>query len=224
MSARYAVYYTPSPDHPLWHAGCDWLQRDPQADEARAPTRAHVASPWRYGFHATLRPPFALAPGQHEGELFAALQRLAQGTSRFAMPALSVQWLSGFLALRPTPPLPPGHALQRLAEACITELDRWRAPLSPAEQQRRLAEPLDARSRELLVRHGYPHVLDRWRFHMTLSDTLPDDDALRTEMHQAASAHFAGALRQPLACDALSLFVEPAAGQPLQLRQRFLLS
>ncbi|MBX3619855.1 MAG: DUF1045 domain-containing protein [Rhizobacter sp.] len=223
-AARYAVYYTPSPEHPLWHAGCDWLQRDPEADEARAPTRPHVAAPWRYGFHATLRPPFALAAGQAESGLIAALLALAQATPRFEMPALSVQWLAGFLALRPAEPLAAGHALHRLAERCITALDAWRAPLSPEALQRRLAAPLDARERELLVQHGYPHVLDRWRFHMTLSDTLPDDAALRREVEHAAQAHFAAALQAPLACEALSLFVEPAPGQPLQLRQRFPLS
>jgi hypothetical protein len=220
MSPRYAVYYTPPQSHALWHAGCDWLQRDPSSDEARRPTRAHVAEPWRYGFHATLKAPMRLAPGCTEAGLRDAVSQLAQRTPRFVMPALSVQWLGHFLALQPQTPLPPTHPLRRLADACVTELDTWRAEPSPDELQRRLAAPLDATQRELLQRHGYPHVLDRWRFHMTLSDSLPADAALRDAMHQAASQHFASALRQPLECIALSLFVEPAPGQPFRLLHR----
>jgi hypothetical protein len=224
VNHRYAIYYTPPPSHPLWHAGCDWLQRDPGADEARPPTRAHVREPWRYGFHATLKPPMRLAAGKDEAGLRAAVSSLAQRTLRFEMPALSVQWLQGFIALRPALPLPREHALHRLADACVTELDPWRAEPVPEELQRRLALPLDDTQRGLLMRYGYPHVLSHWRFHMTLTDTLPDDLALRNSLHGAAARHFAEALAQPLACDALSLFVEPGPGQPLRLLQRWALA
>lgn len=224
MTPRYAVYYTPPPSHPLWHAGCDWLQRDPMAAEARAPTRAHVGEPWRYGFHATLKPPMRLAAGRDEAAWREAVRELAQATPRFAMPALSVQWLGDFMALRPVASLLPAHPLHRLADACVTELDAWRAPLSPDELKRRLAAPLDAIQRELLQRHGYPHVLSRWRFHMTLTDSLPADAGLREALYRAAAAHFATALGEPLACDALCLFIEPAPGEPLRLLQRFALA
>jgi hypothetical protein len=194
------------------------------ATEARAPTRAHVGEPWRYGFHATLKPPMRLAPGRGEAGLRQALQQLARATPRFAMPALSVQWLGDFMALRPVGPLIPAHPLHRLADACVTGLDAWRAPLSAEELAHRLAAPLDGAQRELLQRYGYPHVLTQWRFHMTLTDSLPGDPGLREPLHQAASAHFAAALGQPLACDAISLFIEPAPGEPLRLLQRFALA
>jgi len=220
MSARYAVYYTPPPSHALWHAGCDWLQRDPAADEARRPTRAHVDEPWRYGFHATLKAPMRLAPGCSEAGLREAVAQLAQRTPRLVMPALSVQWLDNFLALQPLALLPASHPLHRLADACVTELDAWRAEPTPDELQRRLAAPMGAEQRALLQRHGYPHVLGHWRFHMTLSNSLPPDAALRDALHQAASRHFAAALGQPLECDSLSLFTEPAPGQPFRLLHR----
>ncbi len=221
MSARYAAYYTPAPRHALWHAGCDWLQRDPSADEARPPTRAHVGQPWRYGFHATLKPPMRLAPGRDEAGLRAALVHLAARTPRFAMPVLSVQWLGAFLALRPVALLMPTHPLRQLADACLTELDPWRGELSAPELQRRLAAPLSEAERGLLQRYGYPHVLGQWRFHITLSDALPEDTVLRGQMHEMAAQHFAAALSQPLECDAISLFIEPAAGEPLRLLQRY---
>jgi Protein of unknown function (DUF1045) len=221
---RHAVYFAPAPAHPLWHAGCDWLGRDPLADQARPPTRAHVGEPWRYGFHATLKPPMRLAPQRDEAGLHAALAALAQRTPRFAMPELSVQWLGDFLALRPVPVLMPTHPLRRLADACVTELDDWRAPPSPDELQRRLAVPLSDAQRELLQRYGYAHVLGHWRFHLTLSDALPADDALRQAVQLEAEQHFAAALAQPLECDAISLFVEHAPGRPFRLLQRYPLS
>jgi hypothetical protein len=216
---RYAIYFAPEPQHALWRAGCDWLQRDPATDDARAPTRPHIGEPWRYGFHATLKAPMRLAEGRDEAGLVAAVARLAQRFTRFAMPALSVQPLSGFLALQPVQPLPRAHALHRLADACVVELDDWRAPASAHELARRLAEPLDDTEREGLMRHGYPHVLDRWRFHMTLTDPLPDA-ALRARIAAEAAAHFDSALAAPLACTALCVFVEPAPGQPFRLQHR----
>lgn len=221
MSSRYAVYYAPPPSHALWHAGCDWLQRDPWANEARRPTRAHVGEPWRYGFHATLKPPLRLAVGRDEAHLREAVAQLAHRTPRFVMPALSVQWLANFLALQPESPLPAAHPLHRIAAACVTELDGWRAEPTADELKRRLATPMSAEQRALWRRHGYPHVLGHWRFHMTLTDSLPPDASLRDELLQAAQHHFAAALRPPLAFDALSVFVEPAPGQPFRLLHRY---
>lgn len=221
MNHRLAVYYAPPREHPLWQAGCAWLQRDPEAAEAQPPTRAHIHEPWRYGFHATLKPPLRLAAGRDDAGFVAAVARLAQSTARFVMPALSVQWLAGFLALLPAQPLPRVHPLQRLADACVTELDAWRAPPTPDELQRRQAAPLSEAQVAYLQRYGYPHVLDQWRLHITLSDTMAEGDAaLRAALQAEAQAHFAAALRAPLVCDALCVYAEPAPGQPFRLLAR----
>jgi hypothetical protein len=208
----------------LWRAGCEWLQRDPSAPDAPAPQRAHVREPWRYGFHATLKPPIRLAEGRDDASLRDALDKLAQRTPRFAMPTLSVQWLSGFLALQPVQPLSRSHPLHRLADDCVVQLDPWRSPPTPEETQRRLKLRLDDEQQGLLQRYGYPHVLARWRFHMTLTDSLPHDMGLRAAMQREAERHFSSALAAPLVCDAICLFVEPAPGQPFRLVQRFALA
>lgn len=218
---RYAVYFTPSADHPLWRAGCDWLQRDPTVAATTAPPRPHVGEPRRYGFHATLKAPMRLADGRSETSLHGALTQLARHNAPFAMPVLSVQWLGDFLALRPVEPLPRSHLLHQLADTCVTELDAWRAPTSPQELHRRLRTPLDDTQRELLHRYGYPHVMDHWRFHMTLTDALPADADLRATLQHQAAQHFAPALAQPLVCESVCLFVEPAPGEPFRLAQRF---
>ena len=70
---RYAIYFAPPPASPLARFGRQWLGRDAETGEAVA-TPAHAgvaperlaawtASPRRYGFHATLKPPFRLADG-----------------------------------------------------------------------------------------------------------------------------------------------------------------
>jgi putative phosphonate metabolism protein len=226
--SRYALYYAPPTTHPLWGAGCEWLQRDPTGAAAppphHKPSRPHVREPWRYGFHATLKPPMRLAEGRDEASLLEAIERLAQRTPRFEMPALSVQWLSGFLALRPAEPLSRRHPLHRLADDCVAQLDPWRAPPSPEETQRRQKLQLDDEQRDLLQRYGYPHVMGRWRFHMTLTDSLPADVALRATLQREVERHFKAALAHALACDALCLFVEAAPGEPFTLTQRFALA
>ena len=218
MSIRYGIYYTPPPDHLLWRAGCEWLGRDPSVPAVTPPARVGVNEPWRYGFHATLKPPMRLIDGRDEESLRTAIAELAKRTPRFEMPRLSVQPLGEFIALRPADPLPPDHPLRRLADACVTELDAWRAPPSVEEQQRRAALTLSEAERGTLQRYGYPYVLDHWRFHMTLTDRHAD------VLLPAAVEHFAEALAQPLGCDSLSLFVESAPGQPFRLVHRFALA
>lgn len=219
---RYAVYFTPDAGHPLWQAGCKWLGRDAVQPAAVPPTRSHLGSPWRYGFHATLKAPCHLAPGVTEADWLGAVQALAQQQRAFPMPALQVAMLGDFLALRPLQAIDAAHALRRLADACVLQLERWRAPLTPPEHERQCRAAHSARQREHVQRLGYAHVLDDWRFHMTLSDSLgsvPEADV--QALCEQAQAHFAPALSLPLLCNALSVFVEPAPGHPFVLAQRF---
>lgn len=220
---RHAVYYAPPQDHALWRAGCDWLGRDPRAGGAATPPwRAHVEAPWRYGFHATLKAPMVLAPGRTEGGFVDALRRLAAAHEPFVMPALHVATLGEFVALRPREPLGADHPLRRLADDCVVQLDPWRAPADSAQLARQRRPGHDDRQKANVDRYGYAHVLDDWRFHMTLSDPLPDDDRRDAVLH-AARRHFAAALALPLVCDALCLFTEPQRGAPFRLRHRIVL-
>lgn len=222
-AARYAVYYAPGDDHPLWGAGCSWLGRNPANPHDHRPAPPQRREPWRYGFHATLKAPLCLAPGRDEAQLHEALQALATRTAAFAMPRLQIDTLADFIALRPAAPLPRDHALWRLADACVRELDAFRAPPSAAERARRLSKPLEGDALQRLEQWGYPHVLEGWRFHMTLSDALPA--AERQALMAAAHLHFHAALAlQPLRCTDFCLFKQPAADAPFLLRQRYRLA
>jgi putative phosphonate metabolism protein len=222
MSARYAIYFSPAKHSAWWAFGAHWLGRD-EHDNMPLPQpeltgigpeelQAITAEPRRYGFHATLKAPFHLSAGHQEADLVARLGRLAQTLAPLALGPLQLATLGNFVALVPET-APPG--LQSLAAACVTGLDDLRAPLSEADLARRRSAGLDAREAELLSLHGYPHVLERFRFHMTL--TGPVDAATAQRVRQALAAEPArlNALT-PLALDRLCLFVEQAPGSPFQ--------
>lgn len=219
---RHAVYFAPSPQHPLWVSGCRWLGRDESNPAAPGvPAHSLVATPWRYGFHATLKAPMALAADVHESNWLAAVRALAARHEPFEMPALRVALLSDFIALRPVDPLDASHPLRKLADDCVIALDPWRAAASVSERERAARVPLDARQRTNLDRLGYAFVLDDWRFHMTLSNSLAGVEADRiAALRVSAARHFAPALGLPLRCDDLCVFVEPGPGEPFELRHR----
>lgn len=225
MPYRQALYFAPAPEHPLWEAGCRWLGRDARAGQpVSPPARDHVVAPWRYGWHATLKAPMRLAGGVTQDQWLQAVQQFAASRSPFFMPALQVGWLGGFIALRPAELIDQDHPLQRLADACVIGLDPWRAAPTDAELQRHLHALTDARRQTLARHYGYPHVLEHWRFHMTLTDDishLPTDE--RTALLQSARHCFATALSRPLRCDAICIFAEPGSGQPFVLTHRIAL-
>ena len=90
-----------------------------------------------------------------------------------------------------------------------------RAPLSQTDLARRRGAGLDAREAELLALHGYPHVLERFRFHMTLTGPVDSATALRVCQALAAEPVKLNA-RAPLVLDRLCLFVEQSPGTPFQ--------
>jgi hypothetical protein len=174
---------------------------------------ALTADPRLYGFHATLKPPMRLATAYDA--FIEDAERLASHIPAFDLPPLSVQDLSGFLALRETQPSPE---LQALADACVTGLDEHRAPPDDAELARRRKNGLPPAQEAMLVRWGYPHVLETWFFHMTLTRRLtPDERAL---IRPAAEAHFAAALTHPRRVDALTIFTQAGPGAPFLVAER----
>ncbi|HWB51753.1 MAG TPA: DUF1045 domain-containing protein [Stellaceae bacterium] len=226
---RWAVYFAPAPGSPLARFGAEWLGRDAASgDPATQPVlaaidaerlRAITAEPRRYGFHATLKPPFVLAAGYAAAALDAAVAALACGEAPFTAPPLRLSCLSGFWALTLSAPCPPLHAL---AERCVGALDRFRAPAGDTELARRRRAGLTPRQDELLTRWGYPYVMDEFRFHMTLTARL---DASEAAVVAPALEPLAAPLcREPLAIDALSLFHQPRRDAPFRLLRRYPLS
>ena len=174
---RYAIYYCPQMGTSLARFGQAWLS--PHARIASiAPQRLdellHDAR--RYGWHATIRAPFSLLPERSFDDLRRAVVSIANTMHAFDLP-LRLDSLAGFLALRPES---ASGRIDALAATCLHALHPLCAPLDE-EARRRRAHGLDVTERELLRRYGYPYVLDRYRFHMTLAAPAspPEERALR---------------------------------------------
>ena len=126
--------------------------------------------------------------------------------------------LGGFLALRETTPCPALHAL---ADACVVDLDAHRTPPDAADLAKRRRSGLPPAQDAMLVRWGYPHVLETWRFHMTLTRRLTAEE--RASIQPAAESHFAASLAIPRRVEEICLFTQAASGAPFRLAERFAL-
>jgi putative phosphonate metabolism protein len=223
MHARHAVYWAPPAGSALARFGADWLGWDAEAARScpvmalpGVAVEAVTAVPRRYGFHATLKAPFRLAPGETEAGLRAALAALAGGERAFALPRLELAEIGDFLALVPGAPCP---RLDAVAAACVTRLDRFRAPMD-AEERARRAAGLAPRQAALLERWGYPFVLEAFRFHLTLSGPLAPGE--RTRMRAALAPILAPILAEGQTFGEIALFAQPGDA-PFRIVERFAL-
>ena len=215
--ARVALYWAPPATDSLAAAGASWLGYD--AETGAAVTQPDMsglqdatAAPAGYGFHATLSPPMRLATGWTE--FITAAAELTARTPPFALPPLILDSLDGFLALREATPCP---ALAALAEACLRAAHPHRLRPDDAELARRRTG-LSAAEDMLLLRWGYPYVLDRWRFHMTLTRRLAPAEA--DILRPLADRHFSAAISRPRSVGALTVFTQAHAGAAFRIAER----
>jgi hypothetical protein len=226
MAARYAIYFAPERDTRLWAFGTSVLGSDPETG-ADVPQfvpdgflpdewRALTASPRRYGFHATLKPPFALAAGRSEEELFTALRAFV--AQRAPITGLSAAPDAGgsYVMLGLTE---KDARVHELADACVTDFDAFRARPSDAEKARRMSGGLSEREAAHLERWGYPYVFDTFTFHMTLAGPLPEDRRARA-LAGLNLTHDKAVKNEGLAIRSVAVFVEPAPGEPFRLALR----
>ncbi len=225
---RFAVYFTPPPGSAWWEAGSRWLGRCAATNTALAqPPIAHIApelqqqltaEPRRYGWHATLKAPFALAEGVSLDALREALREIASSFTAFDMQPLMVRRLGSFLALCADG---DNAAINAVASACVTGLDTLTGTLSQDELARRRHKGvLTIQEDALLVRWGYPYVLECYRFHLSLTGNLNGLHVSTVDhLEQAAQAWF-GAL-PPCRFDGLALFCEPAKGADFVFVERW---
>ncbi|WP_192254094.1 DUF1045 domain-containing protein [Mesorhizobium silamurunense] len=216
---RYAIYFTPRQDEPLARIAANWLGRDPfgaatrpveaVADLSAAEVAFHTASARRYGFHATLKAPFRLASNETEASLRKALDDFAEATLSVVIPRLVVGQIDGFFALVPETPFDP---LNSFASEVVRAFDRFRAPLTEAEIERRSPDSLKPQEFRNLCQWGYPYVFETFRFHMTLSGRVGPQESPR--LRAAIDSLFADVLQHPVPVDALTLFVETEPGAP----------
>jgi putative phosphonate metabolism protein len=212
---RYAIYMMP--DGALARFGASWLGWDALAGRAAdhptveglpRPLAEITATPRKYGLHATIKPPFRLAEGTSLGKLMDDLAALCDSVDPVTLDGLALARLGGFLAL-----VPEGRtdSLNTMAAKVVTQLDRHRAPLTEAELARRraggrLTPPQEAN----LAQWGYPHVLEEFRFHITLTGNLPREEA--ETVARVLAPHLSLRVPRPCVIDSLCLMGEDEAG------------
>ncbi len=211
---RFAIYYAPRPSL-LADATAAWLGWDCQAGKPGGPARDMPAfppevtrAPRKYGFHGTLKAPFRLAPGESLAPLSAAVADLAASLPPVDLTGMTLRQIGGFLALTPDD---DDNALSQLAARVVMDLDAFRAPLSAAEIAKRRPDRLSQGQRDHLARWGYPYVLNEFRFHLTLTDDLPPDQA--RSVAAALAPWIAPLLPRPFPIQDLCLFGEADDGQ-----------
>ncbi|MEF2550329.1 DUF1045 domain-containing protein [Aurantimonas sp. A2-1-M11] len=213
---RAAIYFTPPAGAPLTRTAARWLGRSAfDGEPTRAPDPAVdplVASPARYGFHATMRAPFRFAEGVDLAEVDARLAAFCASRDRVRIDRLVIARLGPFFAL--VPERAP-EALGDLEAAVVNSFEPLRAAATPQEIARRQPEALSERQRDYLAQWGYPHVFEEFRFHMTLTGKVPaaERDTVEAQLRDTFG-EFDGA---PLAIDHLALFMEPEPGAPFRV-------
>lgn len=223
---RYAIYYAPPPASPWASFGAAWLGRDARTGHDVMPPavsgltamdiRRWTAAPRRYGWHATLKPPFRLKSPYTLHDLLGEVARLAHSLPPVNLAPLATAALDRFVALRPAHEDP---RIAAIARVCTKQFDALRAAPTADELGRRTATPLTPNQRVMLERWGYPYVMDEFRFHFTLTGSLPEGERRR---FVAALAPVVATLNaHPLQLDGLAVFCEPAPGADFRLLRRY---
>jgi putative phosphonate metabolism protein len=219
---RYAIYYAPPSGGELDRFGARLLGYDAFSgvELAFADGIAQLAADWRdltadprkYGFHATLKAPLSLATGTTEAELLAACEAFAEVPRAVPVIRPIVEPISGFIAVVPAS---PSVELDQLAAACVSQFDRFRAPLTPEDRARRNPAGLTPRQCEQLDRWGYPYVMEDFRFHMTLTGRLSAER--RAPILAMLQQRFAALDIATLAIDRFALFRQADTGSRFRI-------
>ena len=219
---RFAVYFIPGPGL-LRTLATAWLGYDiirgveckrPQILTSLVPDiDVLTAAPRRYGLHATVKAPFRPVATFDTADLLAAVEAFCRTLRPIIVSGLAIAEINGFFCLRP---VDGSGETAWLAASAVREFDRFRAPLH--EEERRRYPDLSLRERELLERWGYPYVMELFRFHITLTNFIPDPEQ-RLRLRSILEDYLAEALEQPLVIDSLCLMVERRAGCLFELIQ-----
>ncbi|MEE2930167.1 MAG: DUF1045 domain-containing protein [Pseudomonadota bacterium] len=210
-SARYAIYYAPPVDDPLWALGSVWLGRDAYTGEnltrpdypnfAIGDMDRLTSSPSHYGFHATMKAPFELKAGETEAKLLDRLEAFSKSQSAFDV-GLAVKPLGQFLALQLTSNV---EAMRALHEACVKDFDRFRAPLTQSDLERRRKANLSPEQDARLLEWGYPYIFDEFRWHMTLSNRIVSDSK-RSKILSLLTEYFSPVIAKSHRIDGITLY------------------
>ena len=202
--SRYAIYYIP--DLPLFQIGSDWLGWNSitgQETIISANRRRITDRPRKYGFHATVKPPFSLASSSTQGDLQDAFHAFCATVSPATGGTLKISRLGRFLAMTQDV---QSNEVTELAASTVSHFDKFRVPLSDNDIEKRRQRRLTPKQDALMLRWGYPYVMQEFKFHMTLTGPLRNDEIDAIE--HDANTRFQEFIGQSLNIASLSLLGE----------------
>jgi hypothetical protein len=166
-----------------------------------------------------LKAPFSLAQDSALNQLQAAFAHVALAVTSPIVLDVEVAQIGNFLALVP---VRRNVGLHALADDCVRQLHACAAPLPQSELARRRQGNLSERQERMLQQWGYPHVMEEFQFHMTLTGSLDGLSASEcSDLMAHARQWFAPLCSQGLQVDAVSWFAEPTAGGNFRYIKRF---
>lgn len=192
--------------------GFEWLGLDAENGKILTAPTPYVESPRRYGFHATLKAPMRLADGVGYNDFRSGVERLASQLTSAELGILKPKQIGNFLALKTDDKY--HEAVSDIAWLCTKELDVFRAPLSEAERNKR--KNLTPAESENLEQWGYPYVNDSFRFHMTLTSSLTQDDLISAKKIVAPMVP-----KEKNRLNSICIFGDPGSLKPFEFVERF---
>ena len=98
------------------------------------------------------------------------------------------------------------NEVTELAASTVSHFDKFRVPLSDNDIEKRRQRRLTPQQDALMLRWGYPYVMQEFKFHMTLTGPLQNDEIDAIE--HDANTRFQEFLGQPLKIASLVLLGE----------------
>ncbi len=220
---RYAIYYAPEPGTPLDIFGRSWFGSGAAGGKSAAIggiSAARIAelseSSRRYGFHGTLKPPFALNPATNLDSLLNAARIFARTLAPIQIPPLELAIIGKFIALTPTA---QSAALEKLSAACVRAFEAYRVPLSEEQRENYKLNRLTVHQEQMLAHWGYPYVMEEFRFHISVTDRI-DDSKERDDVMAVLAILAAPVLGTPIMVRDLAVFGQSAVNEPMVAIER----
>lgn len=133
--SRYAIYYIP--DMRLFQKGSHWLGWNSLAGQETSVPDDHrniTKRPRKYGFHATIKPPFSLASKFTQSELQAEFHAFCPNVSHVTGGNLKISRLGRFLAMTLDE---QSNEVTDLAAITVSHFDKFRARLTEYDIKKR---------------------------------------------------------------------------------------
>ncbi|MGH1351394.1 MAG: DUF1045 domain-containing protein [Methyloligellaceae bacterium] len=224
---RFAIYYVPAPNSKLAEFGQVWFGSDKLEDDDirifgldKNLVSDITAKPARYGLHATLKAPFHLAEGFTLKKLLHQAKCFASNRKSFSLGKLKQSWVGNTMILAPEG---NGHQINQFASQCVLGFEDFRAPLTMKERTRRMETGhLSLHQRLMLEELGYPYVLSEFKFHITLTRSLSEED--KEVLLPKLSPVLEHICSEPCLIDGIAVVGDPGNNKPFEVIQRFSLS